>query len=71
MLDSEGNYAFQGCTAISCARHVKNNRKYSNYLIEENCRYAANSQCTFKRSHSEISRAQPQAQESAGITTAR
>ncbi len=58
MLDSEGNYAFQGCTAVSCARQIKNNRTYSNYTIEENCRYAANGSCSYKRSHNEIPRPQ-------------
>lgn len=58
---------FQGCTAISCARQVLYKKTYSNYTIEETCRYAQNNTCTYRRSKIEVKRPEQKAPESVGV----
>ena len=48
---------FEGCCAVACVRQSVGPKVFSQYLIEENCRYAQQGICTYKR-HEKIERKQ-------------
>jgi hypothetical protein len=61
---------FSGCTAINCVRQIKGKRTYSSYLIEETCRHAAISECTYpKVRRHEVEGTEPSAQEGVGAAS--
>lgn len=46
---------FEGCTATECVRLKTGKKTFSNYQIEETCRWANLGLCTYKR-HVKIER---------------